>query len=377
MPEEIITTGTDNTGATAPATASTTTETIAKPSALASLEKVSAAASSAESAAIDPTTGKPKVASAGTTVQPGQPGANTGATGEDAAWQAIPDARKNIILENTRKKAREEATAELETQYGWAKGLDRELVSAGAGLATRIHSDPVTFAVQLIREIQADPRMAPALQQALGVVGVAPVAGQPNAFRTADGKFIMPKGKLRAEDGKTGAYSEEQVIEAMSAFEEHLMEKFGGRVAPLEEAHATAAEREEVINVIHQARQDATSMMAEMRALPQWPKDGPGKEGEQKIAGWLAKIPQERRERIGATASMFEAFNAYLQNDVFPTLQSTTSQQVRDDLRRKAAAGTGTVVPGAAQPSGEKKSPTNVTELAADLERRFAAAAAG
>lgn len=385
MPEDVVTSGTENAGTAAPASsgagsgstgapASAAAPVTARPSALASLEKVSAAASSAEGA-IDPATGKPRASTAGATVQPGQPGANAGAT-EDAAWAAIPESRKNVILENARTKEREKIEGEL----GWARGVNREAVTAGAGFAARIHRDPVAFVTQLIGEIRQNPTLAARLDREFGGGeggrgGNAVAASAANPFRTADGRFQLPKPKLMAEDGRTGAYSADQFTEALTAFEDHLTEKFGGRVAPLEQAHTAAAEREQVISIIHQSRQEATSLMTELRALPQWPKGGSGSEGERKIATYLGAIPAERKSKIGSTAAMYEAFNSYLQRDVFPTLQSNTSQQVRDDLRRKAASGTGSVTPGSAQPSQRAKGPTNVSELSAHLEWLAAAQA--
>lgn len=369
MPEDLVTTGTENAGAAAGSTGAGSeqgeTTPPAQPSALASLQKAAAAASSADG------TVEPPKSAAGTTVQPGQPGANTGAQGEDAAWLAIPEARRNIILENTRKKEAERVQAEY-GEIGWAKGLDKDLVASGAQLATQIHSDPIGFAAQLVSEILANPQMAPKLRQALGMGG-APASGQPNAFRSPDGKFAFPAAKLKAEDGKTGAYSDGQVTEILGAFEQYMMDKFGERVAPLEERNAEAAEREEVMEIIHTSRNEATSLMTEMRALPNWPKGGAGSPGEVKISEYLGKIPAERKAKMGSTAALFEAYNTYLEKDVFPSLQSTTGQQVRDDLRRKAAAGSGTVVPGSAQPSQATKKPSNVAELAAHLERLAAA----
>lgn len=360
--------GTDNaaTTATAPAIASSAPA----GSALAALEKVAAAAPSAA----DPNAlAAPLDAGAGTTVQPGQPGANVGVqgdptkgvAGEDAAWMGIPEERRNIILENTRKKAGEAATAEVMKELGWAKGVDVGAVRDAFSFAERIASDPVAFVAQLVSEIRQIPQLAAALETQLG--------GDP-ALRQI--RHEMPKPRLKADDG-TLAYSSDQVLEILQNFKAELLDEVGGRVAPLEDFRGSLEEREAVMNVIHESRTESAQLLGELRQLEHWPKsDASGKNpGEAKIAGYLAAIPKAVKDRIGAVASMYQAYNTYLQKDVFPTLGSKTEQEVRDNLRRKAAAGTGTVSPGAPVPQGAPKRPTTPEELARHMEKLAGSAA--
>lgn len=353
------------TGSESPNTASISSSSApaSAPSALASLEKVAAAASSAAGA--DKGTPDPKLATAaGTTVQPGQPGANAQATGtgEDASWLAIPEARRNTILENTRTKVEKDTTDRIMGEIGWAKGVQKADVVAAFQFANRVHNTPVQFAVELISEIRQNPALAAQLDQALGTPGTGiPANGV---------KRTMPKGSLRSEDGKS-AYSEDDMQQVLEVFKAQLMEEIGGQIAPLEEHRASLAEREEVTRIIHDSRQEASTVMTEMRALPQWPKpDADGKNsGEVKINTYLVAIPAAVKAKIGSVASLYQAFNTYLQNDVFPTLSSTSEQRVRDDLRRKAAAGTGTARTSGGAPNAETKKPANVAELAAHMAR--------
>lgn len=359
MPEEVVKTGTDNAVATAP-----------ESSAIASLEKVAAAAPSAA----DPNAPiVPQGAGAGTTVQPGQPGANVGAqgdpakgvAGEDAAWMGIPEERRNVILDNTRKKEREAVTAELMKDLGWAKGVDVGAVRDAFSFAERIAADPVAFAAQLISEIRQTPELAAALDKQLG--------GDP-ALRQI--KREMPKPRLKADDG-TLAYSSDQVLEILQNFKAELLDEVGGRVGPLEDFRGSLEEREEVMNIIHESRTESQQLLGEMRQHEHWPKpDASGKNpGEAKIAAYLEAIPKAVKDRIGAVASMYQAYNTFLQKDVFPALGSRTEQEVRDNLRRKAAAGTGTVGPGAPAPQGAPKLPTNPEELARHMEKLAGAVA--
>lgn len=364
MPEPVSTSGTDNAGTTAvatpsvtpaaaaPVTATPAVAVVAKPSAIASLQKVSAAASSAASPTVVP---DPKSAGAGTTVQPGQPGANVGATGEDASWLAIPEARREVILKNAREKEATRVTAELESKYGWSKDVNPDHVQQAFGLANRVYDDPVTFVTQLISEIREIPQLAAKLAQALGQPGTgAPIAA---------GKREFPKPRLMAEDGKTGAYAADQVMEILDIFKGQMMEEFGGRMAPIEGFKESLEERQEVMNVIHESRQEATTLMTEMRALELWPSGDNKKAGEAKIAEYLAAIPAEVKRKIGSVASLYQAYNSYVQKDVLPTLRGSTEQEVRDNLRRKAAAGTGAVPVTAPTPAVGATKPRNVSEL--------------
>ena len=346
-------TGTDK-GAVAASTVAT-----AAPSAMASLEK---AASAASSAADPNATAIPSNAGAGTTVQPGQPGANLGVqgdpargvAGEDAAWLGIPEERRNVILENTRTKERAAVTAELMKTLGWAKDVQPEMVQSAFSLAGRVAQDPVGFVVQLISEIQQIPELAAAFDAKMG--GKVPVKGK------------MPAPRLKAEDG-TLAYSSDQVMEILQGFKAELMDEFGTRVQPLEDFRGSLEEREEVMNVIHQSRTESRELLGEMRQLAHWPQPDPTTKknpGEVKIAEYLAAIPAEVKSKIGAVASMYRAYNTYLQKDVFPTLGSKTEQEVRDNLRRKAAAGIG-AVPGTTVVPSVTKKPTNPQELAAHM----------
>lgn len=370
--------GTDNAAPTAPAAsapASTSTPapspvSTAPASALASLEKVAAAASSADK----PTTllTDPN-ASVGTTVQPGQPGANVGAQGEgvnpgeDAAWLGIPETRRNTILENARTKEREKVLATVDARLGWAKGIDPEQVQASFGVTQRLAANPVNFAVQLISEIRSNPQMAAAFEAAMGGQGITPLP-------TSRGAFKLPVAHLKSEDGK-GAYTETQIGEILESFRADLMSQFGEQIRPLEEMRGSLEEREAVMEVIQTSRQETNTLLGEMRALAHWPqKDATGKNpGEAKIGEYLNAIPPKVKKQIGAVASMYRAFNAYLEKDVFPTLSARTEQTVRDDLKRKAAAATGAVAPttGATVPPPQK--PRNVQELARHMERLAAA----
>ena len=373
MPDTVpqMNSGSDNIAAAA-ATPST---------ALGALQKAATAASSAAT----PDSGLPPVqdANAGTIAQPGrdglrtsqpaQPGANVGAQGEDAQWLQIPETRRNTILENTRAKTREEVTAEIMRDLGWAKGVDQSAVQTAFSLAQSLSTAPVRFAIELIRDIMGHPQLAPQFEREFQALAPgAPIPGQkPVAME-------WPKALLRSDDGR-GAYTDEQLREVLAIEREQWMSELEERFGPLEEMHSSMEEQREFAQIMHQSRQDSANFMTELRQLKHWPSGTPEqvRAGERKIAGYLAAIPRQVKENIGAVAATYQAFQMYLQSDVYPTLESSVEQRIRDDFKRKAAAGTGTVVPGQQTNQPPPNKPTNPAELSSHLERLFTAAQRG
>jgi hypothetical protein len=374
MPEEATPqgSGSDNSAAAAAPTSTPST------SALGALQKAASAASSAATPADASPVGQDANAGAtaqpGRTVQPAQPGANAGAQGgEDQAWLQIPEPRRNTILENTRTKVREEVTAEIMRDLGWAKGVDRGSVQTAFTLAQNLSTAPVRFALELIRDIMGHPQLAPQFEREFqALMPGSPIPGQKPVAKE------WPKAILRSDDGR-GAYTDEQLREILDIEREQWMSALEERFGPLEDMHSSLEEQREVTQIMHQSRQDSANFMTELRQLKHWPSGTPEqiRAGERKISGYLAAIPKEVKDNVGAVAATYQAFQTYLANDVYPTLESSVEQRVRDDMKRKAAAGTGAVVPGQQTNQPAPKKPTNQSELSAHLESLFTAAQRG
>lgn len=318
--------------------------------------------------AADPSSANPDLTSNGSKppaaaiVQPGQEGVKPGGDG-DPIWDSIPEPRRNIILENARKKAADEAVANH-----WSAQYDEEQVQQGVGFAAAINRNPIGFAVQLVGELMENPRAAALLTQHLGQHFGG--GGEPAATGGGFDATKLPKGRLTSEDGKTRAYSEDQIPELFAYFKEQIMGELGSEIDPLRERFAALDEREEAVQVIHESRQEARDLLREMRALDRWPKpDATGKNpGEVKIHGYLAEIPKEVKQRIGYEAAVRRAFQRYLDSDVFPAFSQKSEEAAREDMKRKAAAAAGHVAPGGGAPGVPAKKPTNVRELAKHLE---------
>jgi hypothetical protein len=341
--------GTTSTGTPTPAAVTTPTRSTTAVDALkraAAAAESSAATSTGQAAPIGvPTTGAQVPASQ---VDDGS---------ADAEWLAIPEQRRMRILQNNEKKTRDAVTAELMKQFGWAKEYQREHVEIAVGNAVRLAQNPVQFLRQLEAEIKSDPQLARLLTQPGDVVGDGQ-GGKPTPKQ-----FKLPQGKLVAQDG-TRAYSEDQVQEALTSFEEYLESKFGERISPVEQFAESFQEREEVAEIVQQSRQEAGQVVSEMEEhFPYF------KENKKLIGQVYAKVNPDFKQRHGVVAALQLAYNLVMKEHVLPKLSQTSQQQVRDEMATKAAAGSGTVVPGAASPNQKAARPRNKEELARHMEK--------
>jgi len=277
----------------------------------------------------------------------------------------IPEGRRNTILQNARKDERKIVQQEFEQHYGWAADLDGEKVTAGLGVVSRMYQDPVKFVVDLIGEIRQNSALAPVLAQALGQVGTGQPAPSNGAPKPTQG-WQIPKAALRSEDGKE-AYAAEQVVdivtnkvaEALEAFKNEHLQPLGQRFEQMDE-------REQVVQLIHDSRTEAAEVMAEMRQMPHF------KENEAKIGEILKALPPKLKERAGAIGSLQIAYNKFLRDSVFPTIETAAEQRVTERMRTKAAAGSGQVTPAGQSQSPGKTKPKTPEELS----RHMAAMAA-
>lgn len=373
MVPEIPAGTTDNLGSSAAAVtpAATPSATEAPKTAVEALQKAETTLAAADSSSANPdlTSNGTKSASAAAEQQPDPTKVTPGGDAKgDPMWDAIPEPRRNVILENARKKGADEALASH-----WSANYEEAQVQAGIGFATSINRNPVGFAVQLVGELMENPRAAALLSQHLGQhFGGGANRGEPD--RTVPKE--LPKGRLVGEDGKTRAYAEDQMPEVVAFIKNQLMEELGGEINPIKERFAALDEREEAVQVIHESRQEARSLLTEMRGLSHWPKPDPTTNknpGEVKIHSYLAQIPAEVKAKIGYEAAVRRAFQTYLDKDVYPTLSQRSEEAARDDMKRKAAATAGHVAPGGGAAAVPAKKPSNVRELSAHLEQLAAA----
>lgn len=306
--------------AAAPVAASTPA---AKPSAAASLAKAEAAASSAAT----PTPSAPAHA-----------GSTTPATGAASAVDTrgpIPFDRHEQALKN----ARTEAAADARKQLEWAARYQQADVEQAIQLAQRLNSDSTGFLQQLAREL-----------------GVA----LPNAPVQDDAE---PSPDLVSEDGKK-AYSDQALAKILDIRERRLMRQLEARFGPMAETvGAITTERQQTAQQKYYGG-IATDALTTARSLPHW------KEHETDIKTRMSTMVQADStalERFGAVGLMYQAYNAILAEQVFPTLGQQTEQKVLADLQRKANAEHGSASATGAS-SAVRQPPKNVSELAKHME---------
>lgn len=302
-------------------------------------------ASSASEGAAGPEAVAAEPAGHAGTVPTGAAASTSGAKGPQVPTGAatntgpVPFDRHDAAVKN----ARQAGITEGEAKYAWAKDLDQESVSTAFGIARNLLSDTKGFAAKLAGELGM--KLVPISEAASAPTGAA--AGR---------AFTLPKADLRSEDGK-GAYSDEALGKILTDFAAHMEAKFGDRVKPLEIMRQNLTEQEQRTAIHAEAHTAVDTMMRDFRAKPYFlVDDGKGNKVEHpNILRNLMAIPEQVRNRIGAEASMSRAYQQYLMEDVFPHIGNTAAAQVRNENARKAAASTGTIVPGGSGVTGKKE----------------------
>ena len=100
-----------------------------------------------------------------------QPGAGDGSTPtatDETVWDEaqgpIPVQRHKAILEHTRTKARDDAKADVQREYGWALSLGAQQFQTVSDFARQAATDPVQFALGILDELTASPQYATQLR---------------------------------------------------------------------------------------------------------------------------------------------------------------------------------------------------------------------
>jgi hypothetical protein len=246
------------------------------------------------------------------------------------------------VLRNAR-----EQTAQLERQYAWAKEFKPEQAA------------DIKVALQLLADIRKDPR---AFYQELSGY-VQPRQPQPEQ-QTSTG---FPDPELVSEDGKLKTYSDRQIHEIANSIRQQVMQELDPLIKFQQQ---TTTEREGA--AIRQAsRQQAQSVLETAKTLPHFMlQDAQGKTVyNPAILANLKAIPPETVEQVGAVGALYMAYNKYLSEAVFPNIQATAQQEVRDSFAKKAATSRGSAHP--TDQGGEAKVPElkGPEQLARHMER--------
>lgn len=346
---------TDNTGdsvtstgsTSAPASTSSASAPSAPMTAVAALEKASGALSSSATA---PGQTKPgdttAAAGAGTpgaapaTTQQAQPSGQPDTTGTRAP---IPFDRHEAAIKNARTAGQ---TALLST-------------ITGTDIITPQHHADVKTGYSLVGELRQNPRAF--IENIARDLGLQVVSAGQSATDTPATVRGDVKPDLVSEDGRK-AYSAELMLQVVKQEVAAAVQQMQGTVQPLLTAHEQQQQQEAQRAAQDEAREKATDFLTDMRAREHF------KDYEPAILQKLRDMDPGLRKRLGAFAALQTAYLDVVNEVVKPKLAADADQKVRDEYAKKANTAGG-IVPNGSQPTGAKKRPGNVRELAAHLER--------
>lgn len=222
----------------------------------------------------------------------------------------IPFERHKAALENARTKTREEVTAQLQQQYG-------EHIRLGE----TFRENPVQAAIQVLSELQANPVYAPQL---------ASVAARMLANRRGQTQDAMPEADLTGLDAngqQVRFYSDAQQAKRDAWIANRLMQQMRQELAPLQQAHQEAAERQQ-----HEAARQQLTESVQSR-LNEW-RQRPG------FAEHEKDIKTVQAQYAARGHSAWDALNFAYLDVVLPRLQAQAQNRFVTEAARKAAGTT-------------------------------------
>jgi len=290
----------------------------------------------------------------------GTPAPTEGAKGPQVPTGAVPPAKPGDAPENrivaAVANARKETRAEVEKEFAWAKGIDPNSVRTAFDITGDLLKDPKGFAIRLAGEV--------GLQ--LAQPGVTPPAGP----KTEE---IDLTPRLRSEDGE-----EVYTVKQARALVDKALAEVRGEIKPLLDARKTQEQQDNENRLREKSKQDIANTLTHARTWKHFQMAGAdGKMVDNPaIFTKLLDIPEKERRELGPVASLYKAYNLFLEESIFPTLSQQTEAQVRTDNARKAAASL-SARPGSSSGDGTpvKLRDGDIDGLAAHLERLSGAAA--
>jgi hypothetical protein len=275
--------------------------------------------STAASAIASPEATSPEAASA----EPTDEAAPVDAAAAPAA-AAVPEKPKGPIpfevhhtaLNNARVKAREEASAEFDQKFGWARRVTPQQFSDWTQTANRMVTDPVGFISEFQRQLAQDPRYA-------AQVRTQQSPATPDAPPQPDVQIVDAQGHVVGM-----SYSDKQTAKLLAFNEARMEAKFQKQLQPFQQMHAQAQEREE--------QQRITSRVdAQLSEASTWP--------------YFSDHQQAIGVEVNNGADLQSAYLTVLKRDIYPALATRERASVMEHLTHKTTAST-------ASPSGGQTS---------------------
>lgn len=300
-------------------------------------------------------------------VVPQKPVSETTDPTKDAKGPQAPASQRGEApqsrIEAAVKNARAAAVAETRKEYAWAEGVTAEGGKVAIDITRQLASDPKTFATELATELGF--KLVPIND---------PAAGEPPKPVAGDPKRPFPKGKLRSEDGLE-AYSADQMPEIVAIISDQLRAEMQGHIQPLMDDRKHAAEIRTQETIRQEARASVRSTMDYARKLPhfQIPDGKGGTTDHPQILKNLEAIPKAERVAMGPKAALLQAYNQYLNEVVFPHIDTEAEKRIRANWGKKAATSMGSGHPVTQGGDGKPTELRGVSDLARHMERLAAA----
>jgi hypothetical protein len=172
--------------------------------------------------------------------------------------------------------------------------------------------------------------------------------------------YTLPKPSISSEDGRT-VYSADDVAKIVDIVERKITAKVMGEIQPLRETTGRMTEAEQKAQAQYQSRVKAGQVLTDMRNRPHF------KEHEPKIAARLKAMDPRVKQSLGPVGALYQAYTDVLASDVFPSINTSAEQRVREENARKAN-GSAIVVPGAGGADPKKVELNNPGQLAKHME---------
>lgn len=274
-----------------------------------------------------PSTPESQPAAESATTQPGETTTTESAT--HPSTQGPPPDKWPAILDNARVKAKADAQAEFDRDFGWARQVPRETIQEWSGIANLMASDPPAFLDKFFSEAATHPTHGAAVRS---------WAARTLASRAPKAVDLSPDVTVQDDQGREVArtFSADRV----QAIVQHAVhEAIGKEITPLKQesderkaAQAKQAQEQRATETRQRLEAQADGILADLAAILEITADTPPDQAK--------ALYDELDAALAADAALtpHKAAMHLRQTRITPALQGKAQQQVLDDLNKKAAA---------------------------------------
>lgn len=303
----------------------------------------------ASSSATD-TTKPPAVPAAAATGQPAsQPPASVTPQPKQGP---IPFDVHSTALDNARTKAKAEATAEFDRDFGWARQVKPENLASMGRIANEINTNPLAHVEKIIGELQADPHWGPQWRSMAGrLLGGGNVAAASS---------LEPDVEITNQAGQVvgKAFSAERNVAMINqAVSKAVSDAIGREVQPLKSEYEQRKADEKTRESTRQIEQQADTALARMKDIL---------DGRDDLWGHVDALIAQGTDAIDAALTVRK-------QHIIPAQTKAAEATAVDTMKRKANAntanGAGTSVAATTRPRNAKELADYMAKLDAGGQR--------